>query len=158
MGVKTQARAQKTWSRGHDARAFWCLVCVLKLTRRGRVLLKGGFSLSGPILPTRSVCRFCASETLQKRSGDASVTLQKRSTSGLHRFLDVFIHHRRFHGQWARCCGALLARVRACLALPCASVRLLTPDTAPELGTLCLKFVWRLRQVHLASQSFFTLN
>jgi hypothetical protein len=70
----------------------------------------------GPILPTRSVWRFCASETLQERSGNASVTLQKRSTSGLHLFLGVFIHHRRFHGQWAWCCGAPLAHVWACLA------------------------------------------
>jgi hypothetical protein len=117
-----------------------------KPTRRGRVLMNEGFSLFGPILPTTSVWRFCASETLQQRSGNASVTLQKRSTSagtsGLHMFFDVFIHHRRFHGQWARCCGALLARVRACLAA--ARVRQLTPDTAPKLGTPCLKFVWLL--------------
>ncbi len=55
--------------------------------------------------------QFWASETLQKRLSNASVTLQKRSTSGLHVLLDVFIHCGRFHGQGARRCGALLARV-----------------------------------------------
>ena len=66
-----------------------------------------------------------ASETLQKRLSNASVTLQKRSTRGLHLLLDVLIHYGRFHGQWERRCGALLARVRVCLARgqqqPCAT-------------------------------------
>jgi hypothetical protein len=44
---------------------------------------------------------FWASETLQKRFINASVTLQKRSTSDLYVLLDVFIHCGRFHGQWA---------------------------------------------------------
>jgi hypothetical protein len=85
---------------------------------------KGGFSLPGPILPTtacRSMWQFWASETLQKRLSNASVTLQKRSTSGLHVLLDMFIHCGRFHGQWARRCGALLARVRVRLAAACAA-------------------------------------
>ena len=82
---------------------------------------KGGFSLPGPILPTRSMWQFWASETLQKRLSNASVTLQKRPTSGLHVLLDVFIHCGRFHGQWARRCGALLARVRVRLAAACAT-------------------------------------
>ena len=60
--------------------------------------------------------QFWASETLQKRLSNASVTLQKRPTSGLHVLLDVFIHCGRFHGHWARRCGALLARVRVRLA------------------------------------------
>ena len=140
VGVKTQARAQNTWSRGHDAGAFWALICVLKLTGRGRVLLKGGFSLSRPILPTGSVWRFCTSETLQKRSSNASVALQERSTSILHVLLDAFIHCWRFRGQWARRCGALLACVRIYLvAAACSRVRLLTPDLPPILGTPCLK-------------------
>ena len=86
---------------------------VLKLTRRGRFLQKGCFSMHGPILATRSMW---ASETLHNRLGNATVTLRTRSTSGLHLFLDVVIHHGRFHGQWARCCGAPLARVQVCLA------------------------------------------
>ncbi len=89
---------------------------------------KGGFSLPGPILPTRSMWQFWASETLQKRLSNASVTLQKRSTSGLHVLLDVFIHCGRFHGQWARRCGALLARVRVRLAAACATA---TPGFTP---------------------------
>jgi hypothetical protein len=62
--------------------------------------------------------QFWASEMLQERLSNASVTLQKRSTSSLNLFLYdiVFIHCGRFHGQWARRCGALLARVRVCLA------------------------------------------
>jgi hypothetical protein len=79
------------------------------------------FSLPGPILPTRSMWQFWASETLQKRLSNASVTLQKRSTSGLHILLDVFVHCGGFHGQWARRCGALLARVRVRLAATCAT-------------------------------------
>jgi hypothetical protein len=47
---------------------------------------------------------------------NASVTVQKRPTSGLHVLLDVSIHCGRFHGQWARRCGALLACVRVRLA------------------------------------------
>jgi hypothetical protein len=90
-------------------------------SRRGRFLRKGHFSLLGPILPTRSMWQFRASETLQKRLSNASVTLQKRSTSGLYVLLDVFIHCGRFHGQWARRCGALLARVRVRLAAACAT-------------------------------------
>jgi hypothetical protein len=74
----------------------------------------------------------------KKRSSNASVTLQKRSTSGLHLLLDVFIHYGGFHGQWARCCGALLARVRVCLAAPSTRVRPLTPNFAPKLSTPCL--------------------
>jgi hypothetical protein len=35
--------------------------------------------------------QFWASETLQKRLSNASVTLQKRCTSFLHALLDVFI-------------------------------------------------------------------
>ena len=34
----------------------------------------------------------------------------------LHLLLNVFIHCGTFHGQGARHCGALLARVRVCLA------------------------------------------
>ena len=75
-----------------------------------------GFSLPWPILPARSMWQFWASETLQKRSSNASVTLQQRLTSGLHIFLGVFIHRERFHGERARCYGALLARVRVYLA------------------------------------------
>jgi hypothetical protein len=41
--------------------------------------------------------------------------LQKRSTSDLHLLLDVFIHRGGVHGQWARSCGALLARAREVL-------------------------------------------
>jgi hypothetical protein len=57
-----------------------------------------------------------ASETLQKRLSNASVTLQKRSASGRHLLQDVLIYHGRFHGQWTRCCGALLARVQMCFS------------------------------------------
>jgi hypothetical protein len=96
-------------------------VCILKPTRRGRTLQKGHFSLHGPILRTRSMWQFWALETLQKRLSNASVTLQKRSISGLHVLLDVFIHCGRFHGQGARRCGALLARVRVRLAAACAT-------------------------------------
>jgi hypothetical protein len=62
--------------------------------------------------------QFWASETLQKCLSNASVTLQERSTSGLHLLLYVFIHCGGFHGQWARRCGVLhvLARVRVRLA------------------------------------------
>ena len=76
---------------------------------------KGGSILPGPILATRPARQFWASETLQKRLSNASVTLQKHSTSGLHFLLGVFIHRGRFRGQRARCCGALLACVRVCL-------------------------------------------
>jgi hypothetical protein len=62
-----------------------------------------------------------ASETLQKRLSNASVTLQKRSISGLHLLLDVLIHCGSFHGQCARRCGALLVRVRVRLAAACAT-------------------------------------
>jgi hypothetical protein len=48
-----------------------------------------------------------ASETLQKRLSNAS---------GLHILLDVLIHCGSFYGQWARRCGALLARVQVCPA------------------------------------------
>ena len=65
-----------------------------------------------------------------KRLINALVTLQKRSTSGLHVLLDVFIHCGRFHGQGVRRCGALLARVRVRLA---ACVRPLTPDLPPYI-------------------------
>ena len=65
--------------------------------------------------------QFWASETLQKRLSNAPITLQKRSISGLHVLLDVFIHCGRFHGQGARRCGALLARVRVRLAAACAT-------------------------------------
>ena len=67
-----------------------------------------------------------ASETVS----NASVTLQQCSTSGLHLLLCVFIHRRRFHGQWARCSGALLARVRVC-GNDC--VRPLTPYSPPYI-------------------------
>jgi hypothetical protein len=70
----------------------------------------------GPRLATTSMRQFWASKTLQKRLSNASVTHQTRSTSILHVLLDVFIHCGRFHGQWATRCGALLARVRVCLA------------------------------------------
>ena len=74
--------------------------------------------------------QFWASETLQKRLSNASVTLQKRSTRGLHLLLDVFIHCGTFHGQWARHCGALLVRVR----VPGSSrVRPLTLDLPPYI-------------------------
>jgi hypothetical protein len=56
-----------------------------------------------------------------KRLINALVTLQKRSTSGLHVLLDVFIHCGGFHGQWTKRCGALLARVRVRLAVACAN-------------------------------------
>jgi hypothetical protein len=56
--------------------------------------------------------QFWASETLQERLSNASVTLQKRPTSGLQVLLDVSIHCWRFHGQGVRRCGALLSRVR----------------------------------------------
>jgi hypothetical protein len=54
------------------------LVCILKPTSRGQFLHKGHFSLPRPILPTRpiSTWQFWASETLQKRSSNALVTLQ----------------------------------------------------------------------------------
>jgi hypothetical protein len=65
---------------------------------------------------------------LQKRLSDASVTLQKRSISGLHVLLDVFIHCGGFHGQWTRRCGALLARVRMRLAAACATAN---PGSTP---------------------------
>jgi hypothetical protein len=68
------------------------------------------------------------SETLQKRLSNASVTLQKRPTNGLHVLLDVFIHFGRFHGQRARRCGALLARVRVCMvALRACDRYIMTP-------------------------------
>jgi hypothetical protein len=73
--------------------------------------------MPGPILPARPMRQFWASETLQEQLSDASVTLKKRvQISGLYLLLGVFIHHGRFHGQWAKSCGALLARVRVCLA------------------------------------------
>jgi hypothetical protein len=53
--------------------------------------------------------QFGASETLQERFSNASVTLQKRSTSGKHVLLDVFIHCGRFHDQWARRVGTVPA-------------------------------------------------
>ena len=86
---------------------FWALVCSLKSTRRGRILQECHFSLHGSILPTRPMWQFWASETLQKWSSNASVTLQKRLTSGLHLLLGRFIHHGRFHGQQSRCSGVL---------------------------------------------------
>ena len=85
----------------------------LKRYRRGlkrRGYGKRGFSLPGPILPTRPMWQFWASETLQKQLINASATLQKRSTSGLYLLLDVYMHYGSFHGRWARRCGALLAR------------------------------------------------
>jgi hypothetical protein len=66
--------------------------------RRGRISQKGHFySLPRPILPTRSMWQLWASETLHERMSNASVTLQKRSTRGLHLLLDVIIHFGRFH-------------------------------------------------------------
>jgi hypothetical protein len=62
----------------------------------------------------KSTRQFWASETLQKRLSNASVTVQKRSTSRLHLLLDVLIYHGRFHGQWGRCCGAVLNRFSTC--------------------------------------------
>ena len=122
--------------RGGGLRVFGALVCILKPTRRGRILQKGGFSLPGPILTTRSMWQFWASETPPKRLSNASVTLQKRSTSGLHVLLDVFIHCGRFHGQWTRRYGALLARVRVRLAAACATAN---PGFTPHiLETPCL--------------------
>jgi hypothetical protein len=86
--------------------------------------------------------QFWASETLQKRLSNASITLQKRSTSGLHVLLDVFIHCGRFHGQWARRCGALLslARVRVRLAAACATANPVPGFTplSTRLETPCL--------------------
>jgi hypothetical protein len=67
-------------------------------------------------------------ETLQKRLSNASITLQKRSTIGLHVLLDVFIHCGRLHGQGGRRCGALLARVRVRLAAACATAN---PGSTP---------------------------
>jgi hypothetical protein len=62
-------------------------------------LQKWGFSLPGPIIAYEVyVAINWASETLQRRLSNASVTLQKRSTSGLHLLLDVFIHCGGFHG------------------------------------------------------------
>jgi hypothetical protein len=49
---------------------------------------------------------------VEQRLINASVTLNQR----LFLLLDVFIHRGRFHGQRARGCGALLARVRVWLA------------------------------------------
>ena len=54
--------------RGHGVCIFWALVYILKPTRRGRFLQKGGFSMTGPILPTctcsRSMWQSWASATL----------------------------------------------------------------------------------------------
>jgi hypothetical protein len=74
---------------------------------------------------------FWASKTLQKRLSNASVTLLQRSISGLHIFLNVFVHRWGFHGQWVMCCGALLARLRVCLATAVSRVRPLTPALPP---------------------------
>ena len=107
--------------RGNRSRVFWALESRLKLTRRGRKLQKGHFSLPGPILPSRSIWQLWASETLQKGLSNASETRQKRSTSRLHLLLDVFIYCRSFMAsKWARRCWALLARVWVC---PAAFVR-----------------------------------
>jgi hypothetical protein len=93
-------------------------------------LHKGHFSAASANTPTRPTWQFWASETLQKRLRNASVTLQKRSTSGLYILLGVFIHPGRFHGQRARCCGALVARVCECAwRRPCTTGRPLTPDS-----------------------------
>jgi hypothetical protein len=74
--------------------------------------------------------QFWASETLQKQLSNASVTLQKRPTSGLHILPDVFIHCGSFHGQWTRRYGALLVRVRVRRQQ---RVRPLTPDLPPYI-------------------------
>jgi hypothetical protein len=57
--------------------------------------------------------QFWDSEMLQERLSNASATLQKRSTSDLHRLLIVFIQHGEFHAEQAGCCGALVPRVQA---------------------------------------------
>ena len=76
--------------------------------------------------------QFWTSETLQKGLSNASVTLQKRSPSGLQVLLDVFIHYGRFYGQWARRRGALLARVRVRLAAARATAN---PGFTPYIET-----------------------
>jgi hypothetical protein len=89
--------------------------------------------------PCRSMWQLRASETLQKRLSNASETLQERPTSGLHVLLGVFIHCGRFHGQWARCCGALRARVRVRVAAARATAN--PGFTPPILETPCLKII-----------------
>jgi hypothetical protein len=126
---KGHTRTQKTWE---PCPHHLSPRLPLKIhSKRGQFLQKGGFSLHEPILPTRSMWEFWASETLPGRLSDASVTLQKISTSGPHLLFDAFIHHGRFHGQRARCCGAPLARVRVCLAT--SRVRPLASDSASKL-------------------------
>ena len=137
MGFNLRYR-QGLQRRGSSFRVFGALVCILKLSRRGRFLQNGQFSSPSSILPTRSMWQFWASETgsetLQNRLSNAYVTLEQRSTSGLQRLLDVFIHRGRFYGQWARCC--LWRTTSACDS---SRVRRLTPDLHPILGTPCLK-------------------
>ena len=72
------------------------------------------------LAPTRPMCQFWASETLQKHLRDASGTLRQRSTSHLHLLLGMFIRRGRFHGQLARWCGALLNLVRVRVGLAAA--------------------------------------
>jgi hypothetical protein len=106
-------------------------VDLQRTSRRGRQLQKDHFSPHGPILPTWSMWEFWASKTLQKRLSNASVTLQKRPISGLYLLLDVFIHHGRFYGQRARCCGALPASVCASAWQKRARQLQVTPDSSP---------------------------
>jgi hypothetical protein len=116
VGFKIQTRAQKTSTRCPrllgGVRVFWALVCILNPTRRGRILQKSHSACAGQYC----LLGLCDNYGPQKRSSNASVTLQKRSSSGLHLLLGVFIHCGRFHGQWTRRCGALLVRARVCLA------------------------------------------
>jgi hypothetical protein len=120
--------------RGRCFRFFGAFESRLKPTRRVRVLRKGHFSLHGPMLPTRSMWQFWASETLQKRLSNASVALQKRLTSILHVHLDVFIHCERFHGHGARR-WPLWSTTSACASVHDSNrVRPLTPDLPPYIS------------------------
>ena len=85
-------------------------------------------------LPGLCEAFFGAAETLQKRLCNASDTPQKHSRRHPHLHLYVFSHRGEFHDQCAR-----WSTPNARASAPSSFLRPLTPDSAPDFGTCCLK-------------------
>ena len=87
-------------------------------------------------LPGLCEAFFGAAETLQKRLCNASDTPQKHSRRHPHLHLYVFSHRGEFHDQCAR-----WSTPNARASAPSSFLRPLTPDSAPDFGTCCLKYI-----------------
>jgi len=118
-------------------RVFWALVYFIESTRSGPKVEKGHIRPASARLATGTMGGvFGAAETLQKRLCHASDTPQKHSRSHPHLHLYVFSHRGEFHDQCAR-----WSTPNARASAPSSFLRPLTPYSAPELGTCCLKKV-----------------